>query len=465
MKKLLIGVLLILSLPATSFSATKYANLGGAAGDGSEGSPWGSLAEMKAEVSTGDTVKVKGAETVSSTFYWDGGKNVSLTFWDTNPTITVGTTGSTAGINIQSGVLNISGFTFTTIGARGDGDPVIKVDVASVTIDNTIMDSYDGTGVYVKNANFIADNVSLTNGLGGHGIWIDAASATVRNSDIVGIGGANDAVFIQEGGDSALIYNNNLASNSGKSDVIVRGGTGSSLTGVRVYNNRLYGANTVSGIDIDGTGGAYEINDLLVYNNTFNGSHSGSLNDTYAAIRLNGVNNTGTPVRIYNNTVALQCSSVGGTCWKAGIEISYATGIVELKNNLVWVDDTDNGNYIYALRDGSTSSTVTDNNNIYFSADGEHTTLSTVTPGSATISGTDPLLTLPPSDVTPQAGSVAIDNGANLSAYFTTDYLGTSRPQGAAWDIGAFEMTQGGSPPADPTTPRFRGSSMSGGWR
>jgi hypothetical protein len=34
---------------------------------------------------------------------------------------------------------------------------------------------------------------------------------------------------------------------------------------------------------------------------------------------------------------------------------------------------------------------------------------------------------------------VARDKGVNLSSYYTTDFLGTSRPQGAAWDIGAFE--------------------------
>jgi hypothetical protein len=37
------------------------------------------------------------------------------------------------------------------------------------------------------------------------------------------------------------------------------------------------------------------------------------------------------------------------------------------------------------------------------------------------------------------AGSPAIDAGVTLS-YVTNDFLGTSRPQGAAYDIGAFEF-------------------------
>src|ERR1035437_3855323 len=36
-------------------------------------------------------------------------------------------------------------------------------------------------------------------------------------------------------------------------------------------------------------------------------------------------------------------------------------------------------------------------------------------------------------------GSAGINTGTDLSTYFTTDKLGTSRPQGSAWDIGAFQ--------------------------
>jgi len=71
------------------------------------------------------------------------------------------------------------------------------------------------------------------------------------------------------------------------------------------------------------------------------------------------------------------------------------------------------------------------------------------------ISGGDPTFVSPSDncvatacDFSLQAGSVLIDNGVDLSAYFTTDYAGTSRPQGIAWDIGAYEYASGDLTPS-----------------
>jgi hypothetical protein len=44
----------------------------------------------------------------------------------------------------------------------------------------------------------------------------------------------------------------------------------------------------------------------------------------------------------------------------------------------------------------------------------------------------------------PTAGGFTIDAGASEAAYFTSDILGVSRPQGLAWDIGAYESMSSG---------------------
>jgi hypothetical protein len=44
-------------------------------------------------------------------------------------------------------------------------------------------------------------------------------------------------------------------------------------------------------------------------------------------------------------------------------------------------------------------------------------------------------------DVTLKAGSNLLNAGDDLSGTFTDDIIGTTRPQGAAYDIGAFEKS------------------------
>ncbi|MCE9553348.1 MAG: RHS repeat protein, partial [Planctomycetes bacterium] len=46
------------------------------------------------------------------------------------------------------------------------------------------------------------------------------------------------------------------------------------------------------------------------------------------------------------------------------------------------------------------------------------------------------------SDFRLRPGSALIDTGANLSADFTTDIAGNTRPASGPWDIGAFEYVQ-----------------------
>ena len=98
------------------------------------------------------------------------------------------------------------------------------------------------------------------------------------------------------------------------------------------------------------------------------------------------------------------------------------------------------------MHPGTTGTTVKNcvsyNNTVNYTNDGT----STVASNNST-SGTDPQFTNPGSgDFTIPTGSPLKDAGRDVSGNgVTNDYTGTARPQGAAFDIGAYEFIVGGA--------------------
>lgn len=101
-----------------------------------------------------------------------------------------------------------------------------------------------------------------------------------------------------------------------------------------------------------------------------------------------------------------------------------------------------------------TGSTNSVNNNICF-GNTDNTINAGTTPASTLKNSTaNPMWTNAPSaDFTLIAGSPDIDSGLDLSASFTTDIVGTVRPQCAAFDVGAYEYVGCSSPPLLVTDP------------
>jgi hypothetical protein len=125
----------------------------------------------------------------------------------------------------------------------------------------------------------------------------------------------------------------------------------------------------------------------------------------------------GTNTRVYNNTVT--GSAGGGMCTNAGNDVG-----VEITNNIVY---NNTGGQISVVNATLSHNLTT---NPLFTGGGVYTL---------------------------QAGSAAIDAGVTLAAV-PIDLAGTTRPQGSAYDIGAYESGGGGPPPS--TSMAFRVGSM-----
>jgi hypothetical protein len=213
--------------------------------------------------------------------------------------------------------------------------------------------------------------------------------------------------------------------------------SGSSYHNVHVFDNVIgpdYGNRATSGIYMSGNLGSGN----LIYQNTLF-SETGD-NPNNGQITTRPFPGSGT-LRIYNNV------SLGGG-QGAGIFItgqdSGAARSVTLANNIavgitavtVYYHEritlTSNRNllhdaptsfpgaYVYSIGGSASAQTIAQWQALGFDADSVYA---------------DPLLT---ETYRLSAGSPAVGAGENLSAYFTTDAAGVTRPASGAWDIGAY---------------------------
>jgi parallel beta-helix repeat protein len=214
---------------------------------------------------------------------------------------------------------------------------------------------------------------------------------------------------------SNLIVEGNVVTDSQERSGLILGGTeGVTVDGVILRNNLIAGNNHV-GILV-GTDGA-TVSNVKILNNTFyqNGAQSG--------------------VSLYVNE--------GGTL----SSVSIKNNIFEDSPNSNCQSDCDRFPQAHISAPAGIDNLVV-KNNLYYPADLPLSGVSDPEP----IYG-DPLFVDPAqNDFHLQANSPAIDEGLAL-ANVPTDKDGVQRPQGAAWDIGAYEYTQEGDtvPPTVPT--------------
>jgi len=188
------------------------------------------------------------------------------------------------------------------------------------------------------------------------------------------------------------------------------------------------------------TGDNTTLYDIYIYNNIFTGGTAGS-GSVFLAWNTDSV-------YLFNNTFYNTISPM--------VSVTGATHAV-LKNNIYYAN---NGQTFLAM-ETYYGATATSDHDLFYNPKG-----SNLLPRSAitVINGKtgNPLFVNPAAkDFHLQSGSAAIDAGTgSVSGTVTQDYSGNSRPQGSAYDIGAYEYSPGSGDPPPGTSPNLRKQSQ-----
>ncbi|MBI5476099.1 MAG: T9SS type A sorting domain-containing protein [Ignavibacteriales bacterium] len=194
---------------------------------------------------------------------------------------------------------------------------------------------------------------------------------------------------------------------------------GDRINNVRIHDNLLIGSE-LNNIVLGGSDGNNEIlGTVYVYNNILVGSGTSGL-------RVNDPQGT---VFIFNNVLYNNGSKGIYEDEHAQFQVQRAgTGLLTFRNNILYAES---GETYYWLEPGLLPSVLNAGNNLWFNS-------GTAPAWDVYSVNADPLfVNVSTKDFHLKPGSPAIDAGTNT--VFASDYEGVSRPQGRAFDIGAYE--------------------------
>jgi hypothetical protein len=415
-----------------------------AAGAGQAG-PWKTLAEANTNVASGThTINVAADTYVEDVSEGHSGTDSSnFLHW-----LASGTVNITGYFYITGDYVKLEGFTITKQGAgSGYGAVNVSGDYCYVK-DNTIQNStrpgirtWPGSVGNTLYGNTIVTTVA-------NGIWAEGSSHLIENNDISDV----RDVYLGEtyGGDANGIDIDGSANNSG---TVVRGN----------YIHDILWANQTGSPHIDGIqrskiGGTTSSNVTIERNRIYLWQEALDGTNTSYAMMLSGCDNwvvknniieswggvnTGgsganSNMKFYNNTFISNIAWVnayGGH----GINMDGGSSNVAYNNILCNFRDTGrNANFM--ANTPTANGEFTGDNNLFWNSDSTAIDHTGYTPGGSAISGSDPVFVANYTDLQLQATSPARDAGATLGEV-TDDYVGTLRPQGSGYDIGAYEDT------------------------
>jgi parallel beta-helix repeat protein len=389
--------------------ATYYvATTGSNSNSGSISSPWLTIKFAVSQLTAGDTLYIRGG-----------------TYTGTNNTINSQT--GTVPSGTSTSPVTICGFTGETVILKPD-DQVTPIKLTT------------GGPHYLTFQDFIIDGSNFTVFVNGEDlVYLSSGAHHNRFLNLeVKSGACNGYHFSESGGSTD--YNEIIGGSSHNNGTFNGGNSGygmyisssyNLIKGVDIYGNNGYGiqqysgagngiqnqfiGNKIHGNFVTGTPGvggtsSYGISvmygsDTLIANNVIYGNQGGIL--VYSGSQ---------GVKVYNNTVVYNVGHAGGG--EYGIQTQFFTTPPIIKNNIVY------GNSVGAFKD-----------------DSDH---ANGVPVYVNNLETNPTFTnVSTNDYSIQSTSAARDAGLTLSEV-TTDILLTPRPQGTAYDIGAYEYSGSG---------------------
>jgi hypothetical protein len=206
--------------------------------------------------------------------------------------------------------------------------------------------------------------------------------------------------------------------------------SGLNMYDISVHDNVIHGqiCDGINLATIDPSKGQVSVYNNVVYSVGL-GPDPPDGTSSYACIASPGITNNGSPgtgtAQVYNNTL-YDCGARGGS--NAGaIEVTGGPAF-SLKDNLVQQKSGES-----YLASSSNASLLSGSNNLWFGG-------SSLPAGFSLSVNADPQLISAGTNFALSSTSPAIDAGANTPA--ATDIAGTPRPQGPAFDIGAYEYTK-----------------------
>ena len=214
------------------------------------------------------------------------------------------------------------------------------------------------------------------------------------------------------------------------------------ITNLSFYNNYIHSLTSHVWAASGFIHADYGIKSIRVYNNLLVGDVNGSPSPAFIFVNNGGTTNA--VIDIYNNTIIGINSTRGIMLDTPGTGTKLTTKNNIIKGVTIGVQVTSPGNV-----------TIDSDNNSFYNnsyvayAGAYYTTLAnwqTYLGGCPGSNNDCNSITSNPdlnSDYTEKPISPTRDAGTPLSSVFTTDIIGITRPQGTAWDIGAYEYSGG----------------------